>query len=547
MKIEIIPDSAPFNDRQRAWLNGFLAGVLGVLDQNQAPGVAAATTCLTPAPQKINPPSAPGTAAHDTSSAEPFPWHDPSIPIDRRMHLAEGKPRARRLMAAMAQLNCGSCGYLCQTYAEAIDQGKEKNLTLCSPGGSETSRALKRITKETPAALSSQEPQSAPLANAASAMPGTRDAPILATLIESRRLNAEGSAKDTRHVVFDLSDSELAYRVGDALGVYPTNCSDLIDRILQTASLASDETVLVQGSAMDIAAALRHRCLRTITDELIDRGLSLLRQPPAGQGEGCGGDDLRKRLEAFKETQDMETWDVLEFLAAFRGLPINAQDLVDALHPLRPRLYSIASSPSVHPRQVHLTVGRVEHAARGRPRKGVASTMLADRLPPGAVAKVFVQPSHGFTIPSDPHAPMIMVGPGTGIAPFIAFLQQRQADQAPGRNWLFFGDQRRHFDFLYEDSLKVWLHCGLLSRLDLAFSRDSQAKVYVQDRMRENGAELFDWLQQGAYFFVCGDAARMAADVDRALNEIIAKHGGIDPKPYVAAMVAAKRYVRDVY
>jgi sulfite reductase (NADPH) flavoprotein alpha-component len=187
---------------------------------------------------------------------------------------------------------------------------------------------------------------------------------------------------------------------------------------------------------------------------------------------------------------------------------------------------------------------------RNRDRKGVASTMLADRLEPGSSLRVFTQPSHGFTIPADSNAPMIMVGPGTGIAPFIAFLQQREADKAQGRNWLFFGDQRSATDFLYREQLESWRGNELLTHLDLAFSRDNENKVYVQHRMKDRGAELFQWLESGAYFFVCGDASKMAIDVDKALLELIAEHGKktlADARVYLTAMATAKRYCRDVY
>jgi sulfite reductase (NADPH) flavoprotein alpha-component len=201
--------------------------------------------------------------------------------------------------------------------------------------------------------------------------------------------------------------------------------------------------------------------------------------------------------------------------------------------------------------QVHLTVGKVSYHREGRLRKGVASTMLADRLEPGATVRVFPQPNHGgFTVPEDSAKPMIMVGPGTGIAPFMAFLQERDATAAAGHNWLFFGDQREAFDYLYEDELKAYHHRGLLTRLDVAFSRDSEQKVYVQDRMREHAVELWKWLKAGAYFFVCGDAARMANDVDRTLKDIIAQQGSVcdvEANAYVKQMIAERRYVRDVY
>ena len=242
--------------------------------------------------------------------------------------------------------------------------------------------------------------------------------------------------------------------------------------------------------------------------------------------------------------------DVLDFLLAFRTLKISFSDLVQCLPVLNPRLYSIASSLKKHPDQVHLTVGKVTYEKNERLRKGVASTMLADRVTSGDALDVFIQPSHGFTVPADAKAPMIMVGPGTGIAPFVAFLQEREATGAGGDNWLFFGDQKSATDFLYREQLESYKESGLLQKLDTAFSRDQDHKIYVQDRMRESGAEIFKWLESGGYFYVCGDARRMAKDVDAALHEIIATHGKMSAdqaKEYVKKLSKDNRYERDVY
>jgi sulfite reductase (NADPH) flavoprotein alpha-component len=438
-------------------------------------------------------------------------------------------------MAAMAQLNCGSCGYLCKTYSEAIANGSEKNLTLCSPGGSETAKALRALVKETGLTGSSKPSESVP----AESTKGTKGNPVRAKLIASDRLNGPGSEKDTRHVAIDLEDSGLTYRVGDALGLWPTNCGELVAKVLEAAKLDSS-----------VSDLLSEKCLRTISTELLEAAIENVRHRPKQNGSVAADTELLAKLEAFQESEEFYEWDVLEFLEAFPTLGLTSQQFLGALDNQRARLYSIASSQSLYPNQVHLTVGRVENKLRERLRKGVASTMLADRLQPRSPLRVFIQPSHGFTIPADPKTPMIMVGPGTGIAPFIAFLQQRQADKATGRNWLFFGDQKKATDFLYREQLEAWQRSGLLTKLDLAFSRDDANKVYVQHRMLEHGAELFSWLEMGAYFFVCGDASKMAVDVDRALQEVIAVHGkrsSPEAKQYLTAMTQAKRYVRDVY
>jgi len=240
----------------------------------------------------------------------------------------------------------------------------------------------------------------------------------------------------------------------------------------------------------------------------------------------------------------------LDLLLKFNTLKIPYTDLLQCLPELNPRLYSIASSLKKHPEQVHLTVGKVSYEKNGRTRKGVASTMLADRVESGSELKVFVQPSHGFTIPADPTAPMIMVGPGTGIAPFVSFLQERELTESKGDNWLFFGDQKSETDFLYQDMLQDYADRGVLKRLDTAFSRDQDHKIYVQDRMRQSGAEIFKWLETGGYFFVCGDASRMAKDVDNALHEIVARHGNMSSEQaaaFVKNLASESRYQRDVY
>lgn len=539
MTYQIVPDSAPFSAEQRAWLNGFLAGVLGVLDQQSAQGGSA--TALAAAASLSPPPLGAGLLESQPSD-ESYPWHDPALPLADRMKLSEGMPQEHRLMAAMAQLNCGSCGYLCKSYSAAIANGTERNLTLCSPGGSETSKALRLLVKESASQQKTSDNRQSTSTESVSkveAAVGTRDNPVQAILLASDKLNAPGSAKDTRHVAIDLAGTGLSYRVGDALGVWPTNCTELVSNVLKAAMLEEKYSELLSGT-----------CLRAITPELVSLAIESVRNRHKQNGAVKLDGELVTKVEAFLESDELYEWDVLEFFEAFPSIGLTAQQIAGALNDQKPRLYSIASSQSLYPKQVHLTIGRVENRVRDRYRKGVASTMFADRLSPGSPLRVFINPSHGFTIPADSNAPMIMVGPGTGIAPFIAFLQQRQMDNAKGRNWLFFGDQRSTTDFLYREQLESWKSNGLLTHLELAFSRDTASKVYVQHRMKERGAELFEWLESGAHFFVCGDASKMAIDVDNALREVIAEHGKkstAEAKEYVKAMTNARRYVRDVY
>lgn len=551
MNASLIPDSAPFTPEQRAWLNGFLNGVLGMLDTAQPSNGLPASNALVA--------TAPTPAA---SAAEDHPWHDPSLSLDDRLALAQDRPLEHRLMASMAQLDCGTCGYLCHSYAAAIAGGKEKNLKLCSPGGADTAKSLRRLMQNQ-ADGHAAAPAIAAEPAASSAAPGTRANPVQGKLLVSRPLNGVGSAKDTRHVEIDLTGTGLTYRVGDALGIFPENCPALVERVCAAAQWLGSMEVMIDGERTPLSKALARRCLRTIPSDWVaelakqPRASATARRMPVAVGTATEGQattdpstELAMSLEEFAASDRLDDWDVAEFLEFFGDLAIEPQSLVDHLEPLRPRLYSIASSQSVHPTQVHLTVGRVEQTIRARPRKGVASTMLADRLETNSPVSIFVQPSHGFTIPADPRSDMIMVGPGTGIAPFMAFLQQRRADAAPGRNWLFFGDQSQAADFLYRSQLEAWRDEGLLTRLDTAFSRDQAEKIYVQHRMEASGDELFQWLEGGASFFVCGDAARMAADVDRALHRIIAQHGHMTDaaaKEYVQGLTRTRRYARDVY
>lgn len=363
--------------------------------------------------------------------------------------------------------------------------------------------------------------------------------PLTAVLTGNRLLSLDGSAKEVRRFTFDTGT--LAYEAGDALGVWPTNCAELVTEWLAVTGLHPDQVVDV-GGPVPLAEALLGRLditrvtpglLRFVAERTQDSHLKTLLRPD-NQGE------------LAKWTWDRQAVDVV----AGHAVRAAAADWVAVLPRLQPRLYSISSSPLLDPGRVSLTVSVVRFGNhRGQPRKGVCSSYLADAAP-DTLVPVFLQRTPHFRPPADGATPMIMVGPGTGVAPFVAFLQQRRAAGARGRNWLFFGEQRRATDFYYADELAELAADGVLTRLDLAFSRDQRSKVYVQDRMREHGAQLWAWLQQGAYFYVCGDAGRMAKDVDAALREIAAVHGRLEPAAataYVKQLAADRRYLRDVY
>jgi sulfite reductase (NADPH) flavoprotein alpha-component len=373
--------------------------------------------------------------------------------------------------------------------------------------------------------------------------PYHRARPFPASLIAARKLNGPGSDKDIRHFEISLSESGLHYEAGDALGVFPTNCPDLVDEILCALHWSADQTVCGTDGA---STPLR---------DVLSRQIDIARISPAFLEAMArrSGDAGLKRLTNpginGELTKFLRGREVIDLLHAWPGVSFSPEELMTLLKRLQPRLYSISSSPKAHPSSVHLTVSVVRYESLSRRRKGVCSTFLAERTGPDICVPVFVQVNPAFRPPS-PDVPMIMIGPGTGVAPFRAFLQEREATAARGRNWLFFGDQHAATGFLYRDELESMLLKGVLTKLDTAFSRDQSEKIYVQHRMLEHARELFDWLEQGAHVYVCGDANRMAKDVDAALHQVVESGGQKSAEQaaeYVAALRANKRYQRDVY
>jgi sulfite reductase (NADPH) flavoprotein alpha-component len=530
----LVPETAPFSDEQRAWLNGFFAGLVSLDGFGVTPLTDDQAATL------LND----GDAA--TADDGGAPWHDQTIPLNDRMKLAEGKPLRWRLMAAMAQQDCGQCGYDCRNYSGAIFNGKEERLNLCVPGGKETTRMLKTLHEELkqaprPTAGSAPAIPAAPAAPAAVEItPGSsRDHPTLGTFLSRTRLNKEGSEKETWHIEFDLGKSGLNYEVGDSLGVFPTNDSALVEAVIK--ALGAPANFPIGG--------------RTLREVLIDAvALSPAPDMLFQLYSYITGGERRKKARALATGEDPDgdapTLDVLAAIEKFPGIRPDPEAFVEALDPLQPRLYSIASSPKLNPGRVALAVDTVRYVIAGRRRLGVASTFLADRIAPGEALKLYVQKAHAFALPADPSIPVIMIGPGTGIAPFRAFLQERKAVSAPGRNWLFFGHQRSSCDFFYKDELQEMKSTGLLARLSLAWSRDGSEKIYVQDRMREVGRDLWTWLTEGAHLYVCGDAKRMAKDVEIALVDVVAQHGARsadEAAAFVANLKKVGRYQQDVY
>ncbi|MEL7175155.1 MAG: flavodoxin domain-containing protein [Pseudomonadota bacterium] len=348
--------------------------------------------------------------------------------------------------------------------------------------------------------------------------------PFMATLTTAERLSGETSAKCVNHIELSLAGGgeDLNYSVGDALGVWPMNCPDEVDAILTECSFTGKETVMLKSGPASLRAALLTRLdLQTITP---------------------------KTLEVWNVVKRSDDDHIIDLL--HEGIALDPQKLADGMRALQPRLYSISSSPKAHPGEVHLTIGEVRYDMYDTDRKGVASTYLGDRLVEGGSIGVYVQKSAHFHIPDDDTQPLIMIGPGTGIAPFRAFLEEREARSAEGKNWLFFGDQHEDCDYLYRAEIDAWRGAGLLDNLSLAWSRDSNEKVYVQTLLKEAGEEVYAWLENGAAIYVCGDASRMAADVDKALRDIIMIHGQkteAEAAAYVDVLTSSHRYQRDVY
>ncbi|MCP1206652.1 sulfite reductase subunit alpha [Pantoea sp. B550] len=585
MKIPYIPEDAPFNGDQKYWLAGFLAGLhsrLLVLEDKQQPAAgtgAAATTQLhiLYGSQTGNAEALAQTAAKSARAKGLVPvvqalgdvdldvfatmrhvlivtstYGEGEMPDNAQLFWdaisASTAPRLEQMHFAV--LAIGDTGYdgFCQA-------GKFIDMRLEQLGAK---RVVDRIDcdidYEEPSSewLNSSMPQFAASAGSsgtvlesapeAPVIPGSNKSnPYAAALITNKRLSGEQSAKDIRHFEFDLSDSGLKYEAGDALGVIPVNEPSLVSLLLT--QLNADYQTPVPGFDRSLGDLLTYQF------EISEPSRKLIEWV----GQNTTNQELRHVLQHDdKDALGVWLWgkDTLDLLQLELTRTLAVPEFVALLRPLQHRAYSISSSSKAHPNQVHLTVASVRYHSGGRNRGGVCSTYLAERVRRGEKPAIFISPNKAFRVPANNSAPLIMVGPGTGIAPFRAFLQERQATGAQGKNWLFFGDQHQEHDFIYQDELLAWRDNGLLTRLDLAFSRDQEKKIYVQSRMLEQGAELYAWLQEGAYFYVCGDASRMAKDVDNALYEVVRQFGGLSTEraaDYVDQLKKEKRYLRDVY
>jgi sulfite reductase (NADPH) flavoprotein alpha-component len=385
----------------------------------------------------------------------------------------------------------------------------------------------------------SQTAESAPPSVASSSV-YSRKHPFPALLLENIVLNGRGSLKETHHLEFSLEGSGLSYEPGDVLGVYPTNAPDVIDALLQTLHFAGTEWVTLddgkEGFLYD--ALFRHYEITAITRPVMQKYALL-----------ANNQKLDQLLHDKQKLNDyLYGREMIDLVTDFPSGELSPQAFVGCLRKLPPRAYSIASSLKQHPDEVHITVAAVRYQSHGRDRKGVGSTYLAERIDGDATIPVYIDRNNNFKLPADPDTPIIMIGPGTGIAPFRAFVEEREAIGAPGKNWLFFGDQHFETDFLYQAEWLRYLKSGLLTRMDVAFSRDQEQKIYVHHLMAEHGKELYAWLQEGAHLYVCGDGKCMAHDVHQELLNIVAAESGTgNAEDYIADLQRTKRYQRDVY
>nr|WP_160723012.1 sulfite reductase subunit alpha [Bacillus sp. USDA818B3_A] len=373
----------------------------------------------------------------------------------------------------------------------------------------------------------------------------SRTNPFHAKVLKNINLNGADSSKETRHIELSLQGSGLSYNPGDALGIVPSNDPQLVSSIIEEMHWDAETAVTInkQGETLALKDAL------TIYFEITLLSKKILQQA----AEFTDNEEL-KNLVLVENTDKLKAYtdgrDLLDMLREFGPWKATAQEIVSLLRKMTPRLYSIASSISAHPDEVHLTIGAVRYTAHGRDRKGVCSVQVAERVTEGETLPVFVQPNKHFHLPESGDKDIIMVGPGTGIAPFRSFIEERAVTKAAGKSWLFFGDQHAATDFLYQDELEKYQKEGTLAKLETAFSRDSEKKVYVQHKMEESSKELYEWLENGAYFYVCGDKTYMAKDVHNMLLNIIEKEGGKtleEAEAYLIDLKKAGRYQRDVY
>ncbi|PPD36874.1 MAG: sulfite reductase subunit alpha [Methylomonas sp.] len=582
MKRPLIPDNAPYSDTQKAWLSGFFAGLHTHMLQNSgtsdqtgirtvnilygtqtgnaesvANDAAAAAKIhnLKPVVQGMDEIDMTALSAMEYLLVITSTYGEGEMPDNAQMLWeaisSDSAPELKNIKFSVLALGDTSYDQFCQAGidwdnrlaelgATRVYERTDCDVAFEDPAANWIAGVIPHMAEGLTTSVTLVTGDTA----AAEEKPAyNRKNPFPAKLLVNRLITAENSSKEIRHYEISMAGSGLSYEAGDALCIFPVNCPELVSDLLTAIGCTGDEDEPVNGELMPLRQALlNHFEIKLPSKELIEE-----------IGKRSGDQELNGILSTGdKEQLTRYMWgrDILDLLLQFPKMEFSAAEFLALLKPLQHRAYSISSSSKLYPETVHLTIASVRYESHNRMHKGVCSTFLADLVTPETDVRCFFIPNKSFRVPDNNALPMIMVGPGTGIAPFRAFLQERQHRQAPGKNWLFFGDRNAATDFIYRDELQTMLDSGLLTRLDLAFSRDQKEKIYVQDRMREHAGELFAWLEQGGYFFVCGDAYNMAKDVDKALLEIIAEQGRLSEQQavdYVNQLKKDKRYVRDVY
>lgn len=586
MKVPFIPDNAPFSPEQRAWLNGFLAGLYSVSEASPAtlaaPSLKVVVLFATQSGTserlakklvkelKLQGHATdleslssytPSSLAQHTHALVLASTYDEGDPPDGARSFFEGlclpsAPRLDHLRYAVFALGDTSYEHFCKFGVDLderffalggtrISERRDCGIDVDEPFSEWKSEVLHRLTEAPSATPASTVSLTAPSHEPESKLQlHTRDNPYLAEVIERRPLTHEISSKLTVHVSISLAGSEMHYEAGDACGVFAQNDPDIVDEILARTNFAPDATVeLPKVGSTTLLDALTNYLQPTRLSRKVITAYAALGD--CRKLQHLLAPDAQSQLDAYMYDRGL-----IDLIEECPGLLTSPAQLVALLPKLTTRLYSISSSPAYHEGELHTTVAVVRYRSHNRERGGVCSTMLSERTPLGAKVPIYIQPNKKFRLPADSNSPIIMIGPGTGVAPFRSFLHERRAVGATGRNWLFFGERSATTDFLYRDELETMREDGHLTRLVTAFSRDQEHKVYVQDRMVEHGAEFWRWLNEGASLYVCGDASRMAKDVDAALHSVVRTHGGKDAdsaKEFVQELQEQNRYHRDVY